>query len=44
MMNKIMLKLWVVKWIMFLFEFNLDFINHKYINYQVIVDQLAEAS
>jgi len=43
MMNKIMLNVQVVKWITFLSEFYLDFINHKSIKGQVIVDQFVEA-
>lgn len=44
MMNKTMLNARVGKWIMFLMEFDLEFINHKSIKGIVIANQLLEES
>lgn len=43
MMHRMILNARVVKWIMFLSNFDLKFINKTYIKDQVIVDQLADA-
>lgn len=43
MMNKTILNARVAKWIMFLIEFGLEFMNQKFIKGQVIIDQLTKA-